>query len=92
MHLSYSTCELSALWRAFSAVAPVPQTGRVWECALGKPFTSAWSRKCAGDPDGDGCGRRRKGEKTYAAILTEPTLKEGVEGHRVLLTTGQTAV
>lgn len=56
-------------------------------CGLGKQLTSAWSRNCAGDRNG-----RRKGEKTYPATLTEPTLKEGVEGHRVLLTTGQTAV
>ena len=38
----------------------------------------------------EGAGGR--GRQTYPATLTEPTLKEGVEGHRVLPTTGQTAV
>lgn len=33
-----------------------------------------------------------RGKKPYPAALTEPTLKEGVEGHRVLLTAGQTVV
>lgn len=43
----------------------------------------AWVRK-------EGTGGR--GRQTYPATLTEPTLKEGVEGHRVLPTAGQTAV
>ena len=71
-------------------VAPVPQTGRVWECALWKVFTSAWSRDSAGDQMGMDVAW--EGEKTYPATLTEPALKEGVEGYRVLPTTGQTVV
>lgn len=37
-------------------------------------------------------GAGGRGRQTYSATLTEPTLKEGVEGHRILLTAGQTAV